>query len=268
MVKSEEVAYYGKHEEADRRMIYHVGQLPSGTNVTVRTVNTNGVVIALGCFHQLQDNRIWAESGIQSKNKLRYININQLFHQLGEPLCKALSFYRSFTGCDYTSSFNRKGKIKPFKLLEKNPELQQAFLNLSHSGDISGDIKLIIESFVWQMYGRKKTNSVDHARLEIFLTKYKPKKGSVSLNQIQAKKLDSSIMPPCSKVLHQKIKRCIYVANIWKNSLRTKPTPHLPTSFGWTLDEDGTYCIKWFEGDVAPKIVEVVKDELWIVFQF
>ena len=39
-----------------------------------------------------------------------------------------------------------------------------------------------------------------------------------------------------------------------------EPTPHLSTSFGWTLDEDGTYCIKWFEGDVAPKIVEVVKD--------
>ena len=68
-------------------------------------------------------------------------------------------------------------------------------------------------------------------------------------------------MPPCLKVLHQKIKRCIYVASIWTNSLRTKPTPHLPTSFGWTLDEDGTYCIKWFEGNVAPKIVEVVKDD-------
>ena len=44
------------------------------------------------------------------------------------------------------------------------------------------------------------------------------------------------------------------------NSLRTEPTPHLPTSFDWTLDEDGTYCMKWFEGDVAPKTVEVVKD--------
>ena len=198
MVKSEEVAYYGKHEEADTRMIYHVGQLPSGTNVAVRTVNTNGVVIALGCFHQLQDNRIWVESGIQSKNKLRYININQLFHQLGEPLCKALPFYRSFTGCDYTSSFNRKGKIKPFKLLQKNPELQDALLNLSYSEGISDDIKSIIESFVCQMYGRKKTNSIDQARLEIFVTKYEPKKGSAPLNQIQAKKLDSSIMPLCS----------------------------------------------------------------------
>ena len=27
------------------------------------------------------------------------------------------------------------------------------------------------------------------------------------------------------------------------------------------LDEDETYCIKWFEGDVAPKIVEVIKHD-------
>ena len=40
-----------------------------------------------------------------------------------------------------------------------------------------------------------------------------------------------------------------------------EPTPHLTTSLGWMLDKDGTYCIKWFEGDVAPKIVEVVKDD-------
>ena len=143
--------------------------------------------------------------GVQSKNNLTYISINQLFDQLGEPLCKALPFYHAFTGCDYTSSFNRKGKIKPFKLIEKNPELQETFLNLSHSEGISDDIKSI-KSFVCQIYGRKKKKSVDQARLEIFVNKYKQKKGSASLNQIQAKKLDSSIMPPCSKVLHQKIK--------------------------------------------------------------
>ena len=119
MVKSEEVAYYAKHEEVHKRMIYHVGQLPSGTNVVVRTVDTDVVVIALGCFHQLQDKKIWVESGVQSKNNVTYISINQLFDQFGEPLCKALPFCHAFTGCDYTTSFNRKGKIKPFKLLEK-----------------------------------------------------------------------------------------------------------------------------------------------------
>ena len=156
MVKSEEVAYYLKHEEADTRMIYHVGQLPSGTNVVVRTVDTDVVVIALGCFHQLQDKKIWVESGVQSKNNLTYISINQLFDQLGEPLCKALPFYHAFTGCDYTSLFNRKRKITLFKFLKKYPELQETFLNLSNSEGISDDIKSIIESFVCQMYGRKK----------------------------------------------------------------------------------------------------------------
>ena len=153
----------------------------------MRTVNTDVVVIALGCFHQVQDKRIWVESGVQSKNNLTYISINHLFDQLGEPLSEALPFYHAFTGCDYTSSFNKKGKIKPFKSLEKNPELQEAFLNLSHSEGISDDIKSTMESFVRQIYGRKRTNSVDQARLEIFVTKYKPKKGSASLNQIQAK---------------------------------------------------------------------------------
>ena len=165
MVKSEEVAYYAKHEEADTRMIYQVGQLSSRANVVGRTARTNVVVVALGCLHQLQDKRIWVESGVQSKNNLRYISINQIFHKLGEPLCKALPFYHAFTGCDYTSSFNRKGKTNPFKLLEKNPELQEAFLILWHSEGISDDIKSVIKSFVCQMYGRKKTNSVDQARL-------------------------------------------------------------------------------------------------------
>ena len=129
MVKFEEVAYYAKHEEADTRMIYHSYSYQVG-QVVVKTVDTNVVVIALRCFHQLQDKRIWVESGVQSKNNLTYISINQLSDQLGEPLCKALSFYHSLTECDNTSSFNRKGKIKLFKLLERNPELQETFLNL------------------------------------------------------------------------------------------------------------------------------------------
>ena len=151
-------------------MIYHLGQLPIGTNIVVRIVETSLVVIALGCFHQREDKRICVESGIQSKNNLRYININQLFHQLGEPLCKALPFYYAFTGCDYTSSFNRKGKIKPFKLLEKYPEIQEAFLNLSHSEGISLDIKSIIESFLCQMCGTKKTNSFGVKENNVMLT--------------------------------------------------------------------------------------------------
>ena len=110
------------------------------------------------------------------------------------------------------------------------------------------------------MYGRKKTNSIDQARLEIFVTKCKPKKSICFSQPNSSKEVWFKHNATCSKVLHQKIKWCIYVASVCTNSLRMEPTPHLSTSFGWTLDEDGTYCIKWFEGDVAPKIIEVVKD--------
>ena len=101
--------------------------------------------------------------------------------------------------------------------------------------------RVLCVSNVWKKedkLSRSSTTRVKHVKHVYFVTKYKPKKGSASLNQNQAKKLDSSIIPPCSKVLHQKIKRCIYVASIRVNLLRTEPTPHLPTSFGWTLYED------------------------------
>ena len=53
MVDSEETANYAKQEGAGTRIIYHIGQLTSGTYLLVRTVDTNVVVIALGYFHQL-----------------------------------------------------------------------------------------------------------------------------------------------------------------------------------------------------------------------
>ena len=71
IVKRGEVADYSKLEEADTIMIYYVGHLPSATNAVVGTVDTNVVVIALGCFYQLQDKRIYVDSGVQSKNNLR-----------------------------------------------------------------------------------------------------------------------------------------------------------------------------------------------------
>ena len=123
-------------------------------------------------------------------------------------------------------------------------------------------------SNVWKKedkLSRSSTTRVKHVKHVYFVTKYKPKKGSASLNQNQAKKLDSSIIPPCSKVLHQKIKRCIYVASIWTNSLRMKPTPYFPPSFGWTLDEDGTFCIKRFEGDVAQSLLKWLRTILALV---
>ena len=70
--------------------------------------------------------------------------MNQLYQKLGEKFCKALPAYHAVTGCDYTASFSRKGKIRPLKLLEKDEEIQEAFGKIG-MGEIDVEILSVIE---------------------------------------------------------------------------------------------------------------------------
>ena len=63
----------------------------------------------------------------------------------------------------------------------------------------------IIEKYLCYVYGRKKCDSINDVRVEIFLEKYSPTKGEERITY--AKKLDASMMPPCQEVLTQKLKR-------------------------------------------------------------
>ena len=128
MVRNIEPFLCCTHEEADSSMIYHLKSITAPNNVVIRTADTDVLIIALGCFSSLnQQVNTWLEVGLYTKNTLRYISVNQLFLKLGDVLCKSLPAYHAFTGCDYTASFSRKGKIQPFKLLEKNKDIQELF---------------------------------------------------------------------------------------------------------------------------------------------
>ena len=75
---------------------------------------------------------IWLKAGVQRKNNLRYININIIYNQLGETLCKALPAYHVLIGYDYSASFCRKGKVQPFKILKKDVPTQEVYGNLAN----------------------------------------------------------------------------------------------------------------------------------------
>ena len=59
------------------------------------------------------------ETGKQGDNSLRYIDINEIAKEIGDTLCQSLPGFHSFTGCDYTAAFFKKGKKRPLKILEK-----------------------------------------------------------------------------------------------------------------------------------------------------
>ena len=101
-------------------MFYHLSLVVAPRNVAVRTNDTDALLIAMGC-KQFYDTslKLWLEVGNQSKNTIRYISIAQACERFGSSLCTVLPALHAFTGCDYKASFKRKGKVAPFKLLEK-----------------------------------------------------------------------------------------------------------------------------------------------------
>ena len=115
--------------------------------------------------------------GVYSNNTQRYINVTKLYQKLGKTLSKALLGFHALTGSDYSASFSRRGKVSPFKKLEKNESCQTALGNLGNSEYISEEVTAQIEKFVCQMYGYPKFSSIDEVRLEICVAKYRSKKG-------------------------------------------------------------------------------------------
>ena len=128
MVRMIQPHLYSTHEEADSKMIFHVTSIEKNSNVAIRTADTDVRITVLGCITQIPPYiNLWLEVGLYLKNTLRYINMNKLYRKIGDPVCKSLSAYHAFTGCDYTASFSRKGKSAPLNT-SKSMKLCKKFL--------------------------------------------------------------------------------------------------------------------------------------------
>ena len=79
---------------------------------------------------------------------VKYVNVSVLTDSLGPLLSSAIPVFHAFTGCDYTAAFARKGKLKPFVLLEKNKHFQNVFATLGKSESVEHEINKDIEMFV------------------------------------------------------------------------------------------------------------------------
>eukprot|EP00794_Sanderia_malayensis_P002174 gene2174-2470_t len=108
------------------------------------------------------------------------------------------------------------------------------------------------------MYGKGRLHNLDEARTDIFLERYKVKRDDDPISRV--KKLDGSMLPPCSRVLWQKFLRTYYVAKQWISSTEATPPDVQPTDFGWKLD-NGCYRLVWFDGETAPTSLEIVYDK-------
>ena len=198
----------GRHEEADTLIAFHIRSIGSG-NVLVRSNDTDVVVMLSHLAGNLDETNIILDYG--SGNHRRYIDISQLAITLEAKqagLTKALLGLHALTGCDFTSCFFRKGKVKLFQRLVADPDHTRALISLSSDDvDVPG-----ITTFVCSLYGFG-TSDINEARYKSFM---RTSKGGDAAPLAGLKKINCASLPPCSKSLDQHIKRAQFVAKMRK----------------------------------------------------
>ena len=67
-------------------------------------------------------------------------------------------------------------------------------------------------------------------------------------------------MPPCQSFLINKVHRTNCVACLWRRAPLPTPCTIKAEAHGWSL-ENGTYKIKWYDGDQLPQgVLEILND--------
>lgn len=117
IIKTEEIDYQCYHEEADTRIIFHAHKVASGSRILIKASDTDVLITILGNIHKIVDSVIFLQMSATKKTKDKHldcINCTDLALKLGPKLCQSLPAFHAYTGCDYTSAFYNKGKVKPF----------------------------------------------------------------------------------------------------------------------------------------------------------
>jgi len=187
--------------------------------------------------------------GTAAKNNRRYICLTAIYKELGPDLCAALPAFHAFTGCDYTSSFVCKGKVRPFKLLEKSQEFQESFAASGLCTPVPDATRESLLNFTASVYGAKKNSSLNKCRYQKFIQAYAPKgRGKNLLANLRG--IDASALQPCESEVTAHINRTSFVAKMWSHNeshIEQQPTEEN----GWEL-LDGQYKPVWFDGEQLP----------------
>jgi len=98
------------HEEADTRLLLHVKDAVNEgyTNVSIRTVDTDVLVLAVTAAQCLNIAELWVAFG--AGKSFRYLAAHEMARALCVEKCKELSMLHCFAGSDKESSFGGKGK--------------------------------------------------------------------------------------------------------------------------------------------------------------
>ena len=125
-------------EEADTRIILHCLHISrtcsQSSEIVVRSPDTDVLVLLLR-FAQDIEQSVLFDTGAADKRRL--LSVKQMIESKGPQFCRILPSLHSFTGCDTTSAFVKKGKVQPLRCVEKDPCFMTVFERLGVTLNVS-----------------------------------------------------------------------------------------------------------------------------------
>jgi hypothetical protein len=205
------------------------------------------------CTTSINTTQVLFDTGTGDKRKL--LDITAISRLRPEKVNISLLGLHAFTHCDTTSAFRGKGKIKPFKVMNKEPVFIECLSRLGESWDLSDELLHGLEHFTCSLYGRKSIKSVNELRYILLTERLNSSKLSPDMN------FNFSALPPCKNVLTKHILRANYQTGIWKRShIPNANIPKPSESNGWILESDYAQPL-WYDGDPTPEeVVGVMGD--------
>lgn len=258
---SKQYLYLLFQEEADTRIILHCCHIAThctdSSAIIVRSPDTD-VFLLLMKFSQNIRIPLIMDTGVADKRRL--IDIRSAVQSIGNDLCNALLSLHAFTGCDTISSFVRKGKVGPLRVLQKNPQYIPVFKGLGTSPTVTPGQFDDLEAFTCLLYGaRSGIKDINKLRYTMFMTRFTPK------NQLLSSEsgIDLSLLPPCRSSLRMHVVRANYQALIWNQA--NWAYPELPKPYnghGWVLQGD-KLGYQWTEEDemLPEELVDLVLEQ-------
>lgn len=164
------------------------------TSVTVVATDTDILTILIARYNQNTSNLYMLKPGSGNQSP-KYYNIAELQQNLGD-LKDVLLFAHAMSGCDTTSAFFRKGKVKTFQCLSKNTELRKIVSIFNNPQANPDEIASAGEAFVLNLYNKSELD-VDLDELRYYMYKQTVAKQSIKDN------FQLSSLPPTKDATRQ-----------------------------------------------------------------
>ena len=120
--------------------------------VSIRTVDTDVVVLAVTSAQRLNITELWIAFG--AGKKFRYLPAREMANPLCPDRCVAWPKFHAFTGCDTVSCFGGKGKRTAWDIWNAYDEVTPAFCALAATPESVENWLGLLERFVALLYDR------------------------------------------------------------------------------------------------------------------